>query len=452
MEQGPGQTLQGRAGGLDLRAPHLRSWWDSLRGAPEQHSNLDALHVPGETKQLVPREKRIIICADGTWNVPPGTKAGDEAPTNVWLLYQLIKDVGNDGMPQLKYYHAGVGTVGDWVRRVVDGATGGGLAWNMVDCYQFLVDHYNPGDHVYLFGFSRGAYTVRTLAGLIRNSGIVKRDGIDATASRQRIKDAYALYRDRTDETTPVAARAVDFRAANSHPDFHIACIGVWDTVGALGVPATRFSPIAWLNDKYRFHDVTLSAYVDAAFHAMAIDERRGPFTPTLWIQQPQAAESRQVMEQVWFPGVHSDVGGGYLWPERGLANETFEWMIDRVMSTCFLTIDVGPYRARSGVAEQRLHDSMSLLYKALNAIRITSPLVRVIDAGLGNLGVRDAARATAESMYPPAERRVATPFPGMRQGWDPANVKSYFERRKRIRETPTPVGFRDRRQPQANP
>ena len=115
--------------------------------------------------------KRIVICADGTWNSAKATApVGSSATTNVWLTYQLVKPHASDGTPQLAYYHPGVGT-GGFIDRVIGGATGYGLDRNIQQCYRFLVDHYHPGDYVYLFGFSRGAYTVRSLAGLIRNCG-----------------------------------------------------------------------------------------------------------------------------------------------------------------------------------------------------------------------------------------------------------------------------------------
>ena len=97
---------------------------------------------------------------------------GSSATTNVWLTYQLVKPNANDGTPQLAYYHPGVGT-GGFIDRVIGGATGYGLNRNIQECYRFLIDHYHPGDYVYLFGFSRGAYTVRSLAGLVRNCGII---------------------------------------------------------------------------------------------------------------------------------------------------------------------------------------------------------------------------------------------------------------------------------------
>ncbi|MFL5493822.1 MAG: DUF2235 domain-containing protein, partial [Gemmatimonadales bacterium] len=254
--------------------------------------------------------KRIVICADGTWNSPYRTSGGNPVPTNVWLIHQLVKEQDAAGKPQLAYYHAGVGT-GGRIDRLLGGLTGRGLRRNVLACYRFLVDHYMPGDELYLFGFSRGAYTVRSLAGLIRNSGIVDPGKcLSETALLATIAEGWWLYRSRSQDSTPVAAKAVDFRVEHSHPDFRIKCIGVWDTVGALGIPID--GPLGAVSRlRHGFHDVRLSSRVDCGFHAIAIDERRSPFMPTLWEQQPNAAASGQRLEQIWFTGVHADVGGG---------------------------------------------------------------------------------------------------------------------------------------------
>lgn len=377
-----------------------------------------------------PGKKRIVICADGTWNAPT-TKRGHETPTNVWLVYQLIRDHGRDGLPQLKYYHSGVGTSGGVVQRVIDGASGRGLSLNMLECYRFLVENYNEGDHVYLFGFSRGAFTVRTLAGLIRNSGIIKRPppGADIGA---RIGEAFALYRDRSPRTTPVAQRAVDFRKARSHPDVTIACIGVWDTVGALGIPVESriSSPIWWFNEQRAgFHDVTLSAFVDCAFHALAVDERRGPFQPTLWIQQPHAKAEGQLLEQVWFPGVHSDTGGGYEWAERAVANLSLRWMIRRIREELRLDIDVAALRAleQQQPPSFRVHDSMTWKYKAMDRLRINRQFVRYIDCGLGETGARDLDHLSLEDLHASVtafEEHYKDDRTG--SGYRPPNVDAY--------------------------
>ena len=216
--------------------------------------------------------------------------------------------------------------------------------------YRFLVENYEPGDELYFFGFSRGAFTARSTAGLVRNSGILRAAHVD------RIKDAYALYRARGRRSHPRGIEAQIFRQMYSHPDPEIHFVGVWDTVGALGHPDRRRAH-AVDRKRWSFHDTTLSSHVRFAFQALAIDEQRGPFRPTLWEQQEGA--TGQTLEQLWFAGVHSDVGGGYSDP--GLAEIPLLWMVERARE-CGLAFDVRPLprrdrRHRPGAAPPRRTD-----------------------------------------------------------------------------------------------
>ena len=271
--------------------------------APNIRQNLDSDLV----RQ---KHKRIVICADGTWNSTKATDViGNSATTNVWLTYQLVKPTATDGTPQLAYYHPGVGT-GGFIDRVRGGLTGHGLDDNIKACYRFLVDHYHRGDYVYLFGFSRGAYTVRSLAGFVRNCGIIDTEKLAQGESVEAaVEEAFVLYRKRGDESAPSAQGSVDFRVEHSHPDFRITCIGVWDTVGSLGIPVGLAGRIM-SHFRYGFHDVTLSSWVDCAFHAVAADERRRPFVPTLWLQRPDAREHGQRVTSEFPAG--SEDGGGF--------------------------------------------------------------------------------------------------------------------------------------------
>ena len=150
--------------------------------------------------------KRICVCCDGTWNAPDKTQEGVAVATNVVKVAEAIPDPAPDGTPQLVYYDAGIGTKGSWMRRTFDGATGTGMSANIREAYRYLIRHYASGDELYFFGFSRGAFTVRSLAGLIRNSGLLR---IDA---RDRVDAAYTLYRSRAPEAHPRAHEAVLFR------------------------------------------------------------------------------------------------------------------------------------------------------------------------------------------------------------------------------------------------
>ncbi|HTC22998.1 MAG TPA: DUF2235 domain-containing protein, partial [Gemmatimonadales bacterium] len=163
--------------------------------------------------------KRLVVCTDGTWN-----DFVRGAITNVVKIARAVNPRDAGGMPQVVYYHPGVGTGTDLVDRLVGGATGIGISANIREAYNFLIQNYVPGDKIFLFGFSRGAYTARSLAGLIRNSGILTRQ------NAHRLVEAYDLYRDRDPSTHPNAARSVDFRDRYSHPDVRITCVGVWDT------------------------------------------------------------------------------------------------------------------------------------------------------------------------------------------------------------------------------
>jgi uncharacterized protein (DUF2235 family) len=288
--------------------------WQPRAGAVDD-SNIGVLGHRG----VAVMPKRLIVCCDGTWNTADQAIAGHPSPTNVTKLALSIAPKDPGGVSQRVYYHPGVGT-SRW-ERLSGGAFGVGLSRNVFDAYRFLVDNYQSGDWLYLFGFSRGAFTARSLAGLIRNSGILRRENAD------RIDEAWALYRSNADKPAGVASTL--FRAAYSHqPRIHF--IGVWDTVGALGVPALGprwLQPIvARLNSPYQFHDTKLSTRVNGAFHALAIDERRKAFEPTLWHQQPGA--DQQELRQVWFTGVHCDIGGGYA--ETGLSDIALLWMADR--------------------------------------------------------------------------------------------------------------------------
>jgi len=264
--------------------------------------------------------RRIVVCCDGTWDVPDQSHGPVATPTNVAKVALGIETEG--GVEQLVFYEPGVGTTAD--DRVLGGAFGYGLSRNVRSGYRFLARNYRPGDQLFLFGFSRGAYTARSLAGLIRNCGILRTDDAD------QVDEAFALYRDRTSQTHPKTLAAQLFREMYSHPDQEIHFIGVWDTVGALGIP-TDLPEWDWLSKRctgweqeWGFHDTQLSSWVTNAFHALAIDETREPFKPTLWTQVVPVAG--QTVEQVWFAGVHTEVGGGS--DDSSLSDIALLWMV----------------------------------------------------------------------------------------------------------------------------
>jgi uncharacterized protein (DUF2235 family) len=309
--------------------------------------------------------KRLVVFCDGTWS-----RADQPALTNVCKLREAVEESDR----QLVHYEPGVGTK-RW-ERIRGGAFGVGLSRNVRHCYEFLVDRYEPGDELFFFGFSRGAFTARSLAGLVRNSGILTH------SHRDKVKDAYKLYRSRKPDDRPSEDAALDFRARHSYPDADIAFIGVWDTVGALGIPIDGFRP-PLLSKRWTFHDTTLSGKVLNAYHAISIDERRGPFAPTLWVKKVedgvvQEPPEHQTIEQVWFAGVHSDVGGGYR--NCALAEVPLRWIADRARD-CGLVlradrlvhgdepIDAGRRRNGTEIAPDAAgpkHDSMTFFYRLL--------------------------------------------------------------------------------------
>jgi uncharacterized protein (DUF2235 family) len=280
--------------------------------------------------------KRIIICCDGTWNTPDKTENGILCYTNVVKVAQAVKPFADDGIQQLTYYDLGVGSRGFILQRIFDGATGSGISKNILKAYRYVLQNYRLNDELFFFGFSRGAFTVRSLAGLIRNSGILKSDDPDL------IKRAYNLYRSRSPLSHPRAREATLFRKTFAVADIvPIKFIGVWDTVGSLGNPLfinNFFSKISLSVLGNQFHDTDLSSTVSFAYQALAIDEKRRNFEPTLWHQQDTSG--KQKMEQVWFAGVHSNIGGGY--PENGLSDIALNWLTAKAKE-CDLDIDEIP-------------------------------------------------------------------------------------------------------------
>lgn len=322
-----------------------------------------------------------MVCCDGTWNEPDELRDGIGAPTNVAKLALGVETGGTSD--QVLFYEPGVGTTPD--ERVVGGAFGYGLSRNICDCYRFLALNFTPGDQLFLFGFSRGAYTARSLAGLIRNCGVLRPDHVD------RVDQAYAFYRDRTSHTHPSALASQIFREMYAQDSDEIYFIGVWDTVGALGIP-TNLPGWDWVSRQFTdweqlwgFHDTQLSSHVKFAYHALSIDEQRDPFKPTLWTQ---GGGGGQTLEQVWFAGVHTEVGGGSR--DSSLSDIALLWMVDKAKG-CGLTFKAGQLEAggsdgAGGTVSPSwsgpIVDSRRGFWQAVHAYhRLTQPPVRAAPA-----------------------------------------------------------------------
>ncbi|MBE9103867.1 DUF2235 domain-containing protein [Nostoc cf. edaphicum LEGE 07299] len=257
--------------------------------------------------------KRLVVCCDGTWQ-----QLTSPYPSNIVKLAQSVKPIASDGVTQIIFYDEGIGTES---QKVLGGATGLGIDRNIEDGYRFLSLNYVPGDEIYLFGFSRGAYTVRSLAGMIYCSGLLDRPHVT------KAHEAYELYRN--GGVKPKDQEAVKYR--KSYGDrVPINLIGCFDTVGSLGIPGLavfkKFHD--QLNERYRFHDTTLNKDIQNALHAMAIDEIRESFDVTPMKPHPEAENQRVI--QKWFPGGHGCVGGGTE-EHSGLSDAALQWMIDSI-------------------------------------------------------------------------------------------------------------------------
>ncbi len=267
--------------------------------------------------------KRVILCLDGTWN-------NDAAPatrTNVFKLHHAIAKTDDKGIQQASQYIAGIASIQGETAQFLKGAVGYGIEERIKEAYERLVESYADGDEIFLFGFSRGAFEARSLAAFITLFGVAKAKGALA------FDKAWSLYR--TPPRRRKEALLAELRSASHYP-VRVKCIGVWDTVGNIGNP---FYSGGFIGRMFKFHDMRLANTTDVALHALAIDEMRGPFRPSLWsMPRGQALPEHQHVEQVWFPGSHCDVGGGFR--ETALSDVALLWMAERVTATTGLAFD----------------------------------------------------------------------------------------------------------------
>lgn len=249
--------------------------------------------------------KNIVILSDGT-----GQQGGRGYNSNVYKMFNIIEDRTKD---QIVYYDPGLGTSGfKWLKQL----SGLGISKNIKDCYQFLFENYESGDRIYLIGFSRGAATIRSLSSFIHHFGILPKSRPDL------IKQAYKIYSTRN--RAALQDKAERFISKHHTMWIRVKFLGCFDTVDALGFPLKKVSAI--LNQipffKHEFHDFKLSKSVENAYHALAVDDKRKTFYPVLWKSELSEYQS---LRQVWFPGMHTDVGGGYR--EHGLSDLSLIWM-----------------------------------------------------------------------------------------------------------------------------
>lgn len=340
----------------------------------------------------------IVICADGTWNRPEEDLDKD-FPTNVLKLSRAINPSTN-GVKQHVFYDWGLGSYHDAISA---GTTGRGIHKNIMDGYRYIIQNYHPDDKIYLFGFSRGAYTVRALCGLINNCGTLKR------SDARLITEAWKIYKSPLAKNHPHGEAAELFRDAHSHASRNVHFVGVWDTVGALGIP---FSIMGLFNSHDEFYDTKMGSNASFVRQALAIDEQREDFEPTIW--EPNSSLD---MKQVWFAGVHSDVGGSYP-PDKGTgqyASDTpLVWMLDEAKNAG-LEIEPHIIDALTDGEKGNLHRSRNHVY------RFKSPLHRplLVDNKPTKIHPSVKSRYITDSSYrPPQLKKLVEQF-----GWDNLDV-----------------------------
>lgn len=259
--------------------------------------------------------KTLVVCCDGTWQTPD-QNAG---PTNVTKMARAIQPLNDQGGPQVVFYDEGVGT-GNRLDRLIGGAIGRGLGENVQQAYRFLALNYEDGDTICLFGFSRGAYTVRSVAGLVALVGLLHKGDLEY------MPQVWEYYR-----TIPTKRDPATMLGRERARQPLIDLVGVWDTVGSMGIPGNVLGGIG--RSKHQFHNVMLSPKIRHAYQALAVDERRGNFQPAIWDTQEVTPE--QQVEQVWFAGGHGNVGGGIgkaadRDDQAALSDIAFLWMIEK--------------------------------------------------------------------------------------------------------------------------
>jgi len=301
--------------------------------------------------------RTLVVSCDGTWNTPDQDEGGVPVPTNVVRLHNCLAAKDAQGNTQLAYYHPGVGTEGSWWEKAKGGGVGQGLNRNILSAWRWLCRTWQPEDRIFLFGFSRGAFTVRSLATVLTTCGLPALRELPDTGQWKLLEAAFQKgYRERKAPGDWLSAAKLLLEPAALRIHF----LGVWDTVGALGIP-DNLAILNLLDDRkrYAFHDTDLSTQVLQARHAVALDERRASFAPTLWT----ATERHAGVKQVWFPGVHCDVGGGYA--ETGLSDGALAWMVAEAAAHGLGFQEVMVRQIRPN-AQDVLHDSCGGVFKLL--------------------------------------------------------------------------------------
>lgn len=367
--------------------------------------------------------KRLVVCCDGTWNKPDS-----QTITNVEKIARTVQGDhhATSGVYQLVYYVSGVGAGSYAADKLLGGAFGFGLFHNVVACYRFLAQNYEPGDEIFIFGFSRGGYTARSVAGMVGRVGLLTKQSL----VKEKLPAAVHLYQRKDMPEGAFGASVDEFKHDHCHPA-EVTFLGVFDTVGALGVPGfARHAP--------QFHDVQLSGQVVRARHALAVDETRMKFAPTFWEApngSPVASTDDPRVKQVWFEGAHSDVGGGYR--ETGLSDTALLWMA-REARDAGLVFDVPlmTHYVDSGCDPIR-HDPLNRMYRFDNFVLGTRARVRRDDGTSAfSGGLRRLTNDRALSV------RVSSSAVTHLQdgGYEPANLLAFAETTNGFEDIVEPV------------
>lgn len=342
--------------------------------------------------------KQIIFCADGTWN-GPGDSSGtadidgaaqqdpilDDEVTNVVKLFvnlrgqvtagtqglhneteMVCKDAAGNVLQVAKYLH-GVGDSKNVARKVLGGVFGVGVIARIVRGYTFISRNYEPGDSIHITGFSRGAYTARALAGMIAKVGLLNPKTYNVDDKDEAYRRGYAAWvkakgfsfegksflsnlLSTVVQLAEGVVSTVSLKPNDLIPGVRIRSVGVWDTVGSMGIPdyvkGSR-------RDLFTFVDQKLSPLVDRGFHAMALDEMRRDFPITRWDADPR-------IEEAWFIGAHSDVGGGYPAVECGLSDIALDWMMQKLQSVGVLLAEPLVHKPDLSPCNQAFHTPWS--------------------------------------------------------------------------------------------
>ncbi|KAI0847950.1 hypothetical protein F5Y00DRAFT_270856 [Daldinia vernicosa] len=331
-------------------------------------------------------KKRIVICCDGTWQnsdngyvKPSASKPVPtlQIPSNVTRISRAFKRNCSNGTFQIIYYQSGVGSRAGPVDRVVGGAFGIGIAENIREAYSYICANYVDGDEIILVGFSRGAFTARSIGGMISDLGLLTREGMEFfyPVFKDMQNWMNPNYEDPFPET-PFPNKPKGPQAADRYRDMLVKNgysrvrqdRGKGDLIKVKAIGTANETPCMGYSRL-----VGLSNKIEHGFHALALDETRGPFSPTLWERQPEYRDTSD-LRQVWFPGSHGNVGGG--WADQGVSNITLAWMMDQLSSVGCEFIDD---------AIERLHDRNVKYYHSLTPEKTRRE--KLVDSACGCCG-----------------------------------------------------------------